>query len=155
MATTNAPTGRIRTLATIIAIAGAVMIVGGIATWFMVRGQLADEKITVSGDADMFAGSAVDGPLSAYAQASVINKHALAASDGLTYSELAQDDPRRDTVMTASFLRASLFTSVVSFGVAFMAAGLGVVFVLVAWALFAVARSLQPADSPAEPSAIP
>ena len=37
--------------------------------------------------------------------------------------------------MTASFLRASLFTSVVSFGIAAMAMGLGVLFILVGIAL--------------------
>jgi hypothetical protein len=45
--------------------------------------------------------------------------------------------------MTASFLRASLFTSVVSFGVAAMAAGLGLVFILIGWALLSIARSLS------------
>ena len=49
--------------------------------------------------------------------------------------------------MTASFLRASLFTSVVSFGVAAMAAGLGLGFILIGWALLAIARSLS---APAE-----
>lgn len=69
----------------------------------------------------------MQGPLSAYAQAEVINQHALAMSDGKTYAELAQDDPTRDVVMNASFLRASLFTSVVSYGVALFAVGAGVV----------------------------
>ena len=35
-----------------------------------------------------------------------------------THAELPQDGPNRATVMTASFLQASLFTSVVAFGVA-------------------------------------
>jgi hypothetical protein len=37
--------------------------------------------------------------------------------------------------MNGSFLRASLFTSVVSFGVAFFAFGVGVVSLLIGWAL--------------------
>jgi hypothetical protein len=45
--------------------------------------------------------------------------------------------------MTASFLRASLFTSVVSFGVAAMAGGLGIVLLLIGWALLSVARALR------------
>ena len=45
--------------------------------------------------------------------------------------------------MTASFLQASLFTSVVAFGVAAMAAGLGVVFILIGLALRAIARSMR------------
>jgi hypothetical protein len=42
--------------------------------------------------------------------------------------------------MTASFLRASLFTSVVAFGVAALATGLGVVLVLIGLALASMAR---------------
>jgi hypothetical protein len=37
--------------------------------------------------------------------------------------------------MTASFLQASLFTSMVAFGVAVMAVGMGIVFILIGWAL--------------------
>ena len=53
----------------------------------------------------------------------------------------------RQTAMTASFLRASLFTSVVAFGVAFMAFGLGLVLILIGWALTNLAKgpALQPA----------
>jgi hypothetical protein len=43
--------------------------------------------------------------------------------------------------MNGSFLRASLFTSVVSFGIAAMAMGLGVVFVLIGSALRMVSRT--------------
>ena len=108
----------LRTIAVVVIVAGAMFAVAGVVTWFVVRDQLADENITVSDDADRFAGDPVDGPLTAYEQANTIERHGLEASDGLTYAELEQDDPRRDTVMTASFLRASLFTSVVAFGVA-------------------------------------
>src|SRR5262249_14752711 len=95
--------------------------------------------------ADHFAGQDVNGPFTAYAQANVIRKHALEASGGKTYAQLPQDDPKRDTVMTASFLRASLFTSVVSFGVAFFAFGMGILMILIGWALLGVNKSLRPA----------
>jgi hypothetical protein len=85
----------------------------------------------------------VQGPFTAYAQADVINEHALEASGGKTYAQLDQDDPVRTTVMTASFLRASLFTSVVAFGVAFFAFGIGIVLILVGWALMKVERALR------------
>ncbi|MBY5162778.1 aromatic ring-opening dioxygenase LigA [Salsipaludibacter albus] len=129
----------VRTFGLLVTIAGIVLAVAGIATWFVVQGQLADEQIVVADDAAMFAGEPVDGPLTAYAQAGVINVHALESTDGLTYAQLERDDPARDTVMTASFLRASLFTSVVSFGIAAMAVGLGVVFVLIGLALVRLA----------------
>lgn len=97
----------------------------------------------MSDDADHFGGDPVDDRLTAYAQADVINKHALEETDGLTYAQLDQDDPRRDTVMTASFLRASLFTSVVSFGVAAFAFGLGLLLLIIGWALLRIERSLR------------
>lgn len=60
----------------------------------------------------------------------MIEKHTLESTDGLTDAELDREDPRRETALTSSFLQSSLFTSVVAFGVAAMAAGMGVLFVL-------------------------
>jgi hypothetical protein len=133
----------VQILAILVIVAGAVLSVAGVVTWFVVRDQLADENITVSDDADNFAGDPVDGPFTAYAEANVIERHALEASDGLTYAELAQDDPRRETVMTASFLRSSLFTSVVAFGVAAFALGVGIVLILIGVALLHIHRELD------------
>jgi hypothetical protein len=142
MATSAAPTGSgmVRLLGTLVIIAGVIMAAAGVVTWFAVQNTLADERITVSEDADFLAGDDVDGPFSAYSEAQTIEKHALEASGGQTYAELPQDDPQRQTVMTASFLRASLFTSVVAFGVAAMAAGLGVVLILIGLALLRLRR---------------
>ena len=120
---------------------GIVMIIAGGAVWGMVSGQLRAEKITVAEDAAFMAGMPVAGPLTAFAQADIINHHALEMSDGLTYAELDRDDPTRATVMNASFLRASLFTSVVSFGVATFAMGLGLLVALFGWALTGIAKS--------------
>ena len=47
--------------------------------------------------------------------------------------------------MTASFLRASLFTSVVAFGVAALVMGLGVLFILVGAAIVALAERREEA----------
>ncbi|ACZ29745.1 hypothetical protein Xcel_0706 [Xylanimonas cellulosilytica DSM 15894] len=133
------PTRGVRGIGLFTIIAGAVMIVAGILVWILVATQLSNEKITVSGDAGfmngMFQGDAVRGPLTAFAQADIINQHALNSTDGQTYAQLAQDDPRREVVMTASFLRASLFTSVVSFGICVLVIALGVLFLLVGSAL--------------------
>jgi hypothetical protein len=119
-------------------LAGIVLILGGGVVWGMVSSQLAAEKITVSEDAAFLAGAEVRGPLSAFAQADIINHHALEASGGKTYAELEQDDPVRVTMMNASFLRASLFTSVVSFGVAAFAMGLGLIIGAMGWVLTAL-----------------
>jgi hypothetical protein len=142
-------TGPLRLLGILVIVGGVILGAAGVFTWFVVRDQLSNEKIVVSDDADNFAGQDVNGPFTAYAQANVINKHALEASDGKTYAELDQDDPTRDTVMTASFLRASLFTSVVAFGVAAFAAGMGLLMILVGWALLSVNKSLKVASAAA------
>jgi len=110
---------------------GIVLILGGITTWVVVSNMLGNENITVSEDANCLAGDEVNGPLSAFCQAQIINEHALDSTGGLSYAELDQEDPLRAVAMNASFLRASLFTSVVAFGVAAMAVLMGVVFILI------------------------
>ena len=126
---------RIRMLGLITAIIGVLFIVAGGVTWGMVSTKLAAENITVSPDAPMLAGAKVAGPLEAFVQADVINGHALKATEGKTYAELDREDPLRATAMNASFLRASLFTSVIAFGVSLLAIGVGVVSILIGWAL--------------------
>jgi uncharacterized membrane protein YciS (DUF1049 family) len=121
---------------------GSLLIIGGMATWILVSTTLADQKITVSDDASCLAGDEVNGPFSAYCEAMVIDKHALAATGGLRYAELGRDDPKRETAMTASFLQASLFTSVVAFGVAAMAIAIGVLFILIGLGIRDVARRI-------------
>ena len=130
----------VRVVGIIVAVLGAVFLVAGIVTYAVVSSTLADQNITVSDDAAHFAGKDVKGPFTAYAQADVINKHALEIGGGKTYAELPQDDPNRDTVMTASFLQASLFTSVVAFGVAAFVSVIGVVLMLLGWVLMRLAR---------------
>jgi hypothetical protein len=122
---------------------GSLLIIGGVGTWILVSTTLADQKITVSDDASCLAGDEVDGPFSAYCQAMVIDKHALEATGGLRYAELDQDDPKRQTAMTASFLQASLFTSVVAFGVAAMAMAIGVLFILIGLGIRDVANRIR------------
>lgn len=133
--------GSSKALGTLVAIIGILMIVAGGVTWFMVQDQLSEARITVAEDAAFLAGDEVDGPFSAYAQAQIIDKHALEATGGKTYAELDREDPLRETAMNASFLRASLFTSVVAFGVAAMAAGVGLALILIGMALSAAANA--------------
>lgn len=134
----NSPTGaakKVRALGLVTIIFGLIFVVAGAVTWGMVSTKLAAEKITVSADAPMLAGAPVTGPIEAYIQADMINHHALEATGGKTYAELDREDPLRQTAMTGSFLRASLFTSVIAFGVALFAIGVGVLAVLIGWAL--------------------
>jgi hypothetical protein len=141
---------RSRIPALIVIISGVVFFVAGVATYAVVSSTLSSENITVSKDATMFADQHVDQPWEAYAEAQVINEHANKLAGGKTYAELPQTDPNRATVMNASFLQASLFTSVVAFGVAAMAAVLGVLLVIIGMAI----RPLNPAAaSTSQPTA--
>lgn len=142
-------------------IAGLIMVVLGGVVWGVVTSELASEKIIVPADSTFLPGAAVNNPLAAYAQAQIIKHHALAASGDKTYSELgtlasaatkagdkdlaAKYTATRTTVMNGSFLRASLFTSVLSYGVCAMAMGLGLMLGLIGWALTVVAKALAPA----------
>lgn len=109
---------------------GVLLVIGGIATWVAVSNTLSNQKIVTSEDACL-PSRTVAGPFTAYCQAKVIEQHALEATDGLYYAEMDREDPLRATAATASFLQASLFTSVVAFGVAGMAIGMGFLFVLI------------------------
>lgn len=109
---------------------GVVLIAGAAGTWILVSSTLDSQRITVADDADCAAGAQVRGPWSAYCQARIIDKHTLEITDGLTYAELDRDDPRRQTAMNSSFLQASLFTSILAFGVAGLAGLAGIMFVL-------------------------
>jgi hypothetical protein len=109
---------------------GVLMVIGGIATWVVVSNTLSDQQITTSEDACL-PERTVAGPFTAYCEAKVIEKHALESTGGLYYAEMDREDPLRATAATASFLQASLFTSVLAFGVAAMAVGMGLLFILI------------------------
>ena len=123
---------------------GALMIAGGIATWFVVSDTLADQQITTSEDACL-PGRSVSGPFTAYCEAKVIEQHSLEATEGLYYAELDREDPLREVAMNAAFLQSSLFTSVVAFGVAAMAVAVGLLFILIGLGIRDVAeRTAEP-----------
>jgi hypothetical protein len=159
--------GTVRVLGILTVIAGAIFVIAGAVTWGAVSANLSAEKITVSPDAAHFGNQAVNSPWTAWYQADAIKHHSLKASNNLTYAELGgaitakQNDLKsqgmsaediakntdvltlqgqRNTVMTGSFLRSSLFTSVIAFGVALFAFGVGVVALLVGWALVRLSR---------------
>jgi hypothetical protein len=139
-----------KVVAILLYVAGALLLVGGAATWYTVSDQLAAERITVTDDASCQAGQAVNGPLEAYCMAEIINKHALEATGGKTYAELDREDPLRAVAQSASFLRASLFTSVLSFGVAAFAMGMGVLALLTGAGISALDKRTQAVAKPAE-----
>jgi len=129
---------------------GLLFILAGGATWAVVTAQLKEQNITIPADATFLnlGGKEVSGPLTAYAQADIINVHAMEGTGGKTYAELgalineaeteeekAELQAQRASVMNASFLRASLFTSIVAYGVSALVIGLGFVLVLTGLAI--------------------
>lgn len=151
LVTPVAPRSRALKLVGLAGIAGGIVFVlVGVLVWVAVATQLRAENIVIPHDAIAFQGQTVSGPVTAYVQADIIQRHALEMSGGRTYAELALDDPVRATMMNASFLRASLFTSVVSFGVAAFAIGAGLLFILFGWT---VRRLSGPQSTSTSPSA--
>jgi hypothetical protein len=125
---------------------GVLLIVGAGTTWFVVSDTLRAQNITVSEDGCL-DGRTVAGPFTAYCQAKVIDAHTLDITGGLTYAELDRDDPLRQTAMNSAFLQASLFTSVLAFGVSVMAAGMGVLFILIGMGMRDVSQLVEPERS--------
>lgn len=140
-------------------IAGLVMLIAGAITWGTVTSQLKSENITVPADASSNAGKQVAGPFTAWSQADIIKKHALHGAEGKTYAELGAEIKKaeaandtaaaekwtkaRTSAMNGSFLRASLFTSIVSYGISALVMGLGLLSSLVGWALMRAAKLLD------------
>lgn len=131
--------GTAKWISIVVIIVGALMVISGAVTYATVSSTLSKESITVSDDANCLAGQSVSGPFAAFCEADIIAAHALEATGGKTYAQLDREDPLREVAMNGSFLRASLFTSVVAFGVSAMAIGVGIVFVLVGVALLNLA----------------
>ncbi len=163
----------VKFIAWLTVVAGILMIVAGGVTWGLVQSQLKAAHITVSPispeNPGRLAGKDVAGPFTAYAQAGVIDTHALEGAGGKTYAQLGTElfalkdklkasgatdadlatnadvmklTATRTTSMNGSFLRASLFTSVVAFGIAALVMGLGLLFILIGFALQKVATTV-------------
>lgn len=124
------------------AIAAPLLLAAGGGAWYVITQQLKEQHITVHPDSASLGGKPVAGPITAFEQAQVVGMHAQHMGGGRTFAEIseefmkAQEDgdqakadelgPTRETLMQANFVRASLFTSVLSYGVAALTMGLGV-----------------------------
>ena len=142
---------------TISIVLGIIAFFAGIVVWNIVRYQLSEQHITVSSDAPFLEGKDVKGPFTAFAQAAAINEHTLESGGGKTYAELhGTIRPRHGH--GRAFLQASLYTSVVAFGVAFLVSVLGVVVVLIGLTLHELDRRTKQGEAtesaPVEPSPV-
>jgi hypothetical protein len=116
-------------------VVGILLALAGLSTWGVISTTLSAQKIVVADDADCLAGWDVRDPFTAYCQAKVIDKHTKEITGGKTYAELDREDPNRPVAADSAFLQASLFTSVVAFGVATMAVVVGVTLTLIGFAM--------------------
>ena len=126
---------------------GVLLILASIGTWVLVSTTLSDQNIAIGEDAVCLSETEVNGPFSAYCQAQTIDRNVREITGGLTYAELPRDDERRATAQNAAFLQASLFTSILAFGVAAMAFGMGVIFVLIGLGMRDVSENIAKVDS--------
>ncbi len=109
-------------------------------SWVLIRKELLAENITVHDDVKKLAGKKVADPFTAYAQADIVNKHALAMTGGKPFAELPMDAPERQTALMAANVRSSLLTSVLSFGLSGLTAGVGVTALLAGRGLKSAAK---------------
>lgn len=103
---------------------GIYMAMEGRAAHNDVRDTLAEERIITS-QKSAIPLTPVTGPEEAKAQADVIRDDILEITGGLTYAELARDDPRRDTYLDSVTLRSALMQSYMAFKVADLVTGIG------------------------------
>ncbi|HEY8719495.1 hypothetical protein [Pengzhenrongella sp.] len=123
----------------------------------------------------------VAGPFTAYAQANAIKHHSLTAGNGKTYAQIGDAakalkaklaaagtseadiavDPgvvalatARTNVMNGAFLRTALFSSVISYGVAALVIGLGLIFALLGFAIRSVSTTTVVTEAPGVPSPV-
>ncbi|GAB2466970.1 aromatic ring-opening dioxygenase LigA [Xylanimonas ulmi] len=136
----------VKTIGLIGLIAGLFMIVAGGTAWGFVTSQLSEQNITVPADANFLAGTSVNNPFSALAQADVIQMHADNITGGLTFADMDREDPNRAVAEQASNLRANLFTSVLAYGVSALVIGMGVLVAGNGYALTRVAAGAKVAE---------
>lgn len=123
----------------VLIVVGILLAIAGIVTYATVSVTLSEQRVTTTEDACLPNREVVD-PFTAYCQAMIIETHAKEATGGKTYAQLDREDPLRDVAMNASFLRASLFTSVVAFGLSALVVLLGILFLLTGIGLRAADR---------------
>ncbi len=110
---------------------GVFFVVMGLEAKATIRTALAEENVTTSKDAVEFgvpAGLLVEDARTAEAQANVIKKHSFDRWG--RYSEMDRDDPNRDSYLKGLTLRNALNLSVLAFGVANLAMGVGAVVIV-------------------------
>jgi hypothetical protein len=110
--------------------AGAVMVFQGLDAREQVRVSLVAENITTPEDATI-PNVPVDSAATAMAQAEIIQKHTLEATEGRTWADMGREDPQRPFYLSAVTLRTSLMSAYMAFKIADLVIGLGALFLAI------------------------
>jgi hypothetical protein len=110
--------------------AGAVMVFQGLDAREQVRVSLVAENITTPEDATI-PNVPVDSAATAMAQAEIIQKHTLEATEGRTWADMDREDPQRPFYLSAVTLRTSLMSAYMAFKIADLVIGLGALFLAI------------------------
>jgi len=130
---------------------GTIFVVQGNSAKALIRSEMADEAVTTGKDASIPNAPVLDAQ-TAQVEADVIKEHTWGTWG--PYSKMAREDPNRDTYLKGLTIRNSLSLSIMGFGVADMAVGVGGITILLglmslgllAPALYAVGKTAtQPA----------
>lgn len=100
---------------TMVALAGAVILTLGVAGWGSWREELASQHIIVSQEGRFFPGQPVDGPLSAFSQAEVVQTHLLEETDGTPFAHVSENDPHKILSIESTVTRTYLLSAVMGF----------------------------------------
>lgn len=119
---------------------GSFFIAKGMAAKAEIRAALLEERITTSQDAEKVGGKAgvlVSDPRTAKWQSDTIKLHTLGRWG--PYSQMAREDPNRQTYVNGVALRSALNLAILGWGVADLAIGTGAFVILAGVATLGVA----------------
>jgi hypothetical protein len=114
--------------------AGAYTVFRGFDARQQVESELIAQNIVTPGDASIPNAQVRDIP-TAQSMADIIEVHAMNSTGGLTYAEMDREDPARQVALNAASLRTSLYTSIMAFEVSTLVMGLGLMIVVMGFAV--------------------
>jgi len=145
----------------LITILGVLLVCGGLWGAIFISQQVAKENITTPDDASI-PGILVQGPFTLKAQADIIRKHTLSMTGGKTFAEMPRQitkldsngsavvgedgkpvmvaNTTRDIWITATTLTTALNLGIISYAFSGLALVLGLLFVLIGIAFYALAK---------------
>jgi len=151
----------LKTSSILITILGVLLVCGGLWGAIFISQQVAKENITTPDDASI-PGILVQGPFTLKAQADIIRKHTLSMTGGKTFAEMPRQitkldsngsavvgedgkpvmvaNTTRDIWITATTLTTALNLGIISYAFSGLALVLGLLFVLIGIAFYALAK---------------